>query len=87
MYKRFEPNLVNKVKAVSVLLLSMLILFPVELFAQGPNDPNPCDFGGGVTGSSETCPLDTWVWVLVVVAAILGAAKLYARKNEQNEYS
>ena len=84
MYKRFEPNLVNKVKAVSVLLLSMLILFPVELFAQS-GDPNPCDFGGGVTGSSETCPLDTWVWVLVVVAAIFGAVKLYARKDEQNQ--
>jgi len=62
-----------------------LILFPVELFAQGPNDPNPCDFGGGVTGSSETCPLDTWVWVLVVVAAILGAVILSKKQKLQKQ--
>ena len=87
MYKRIESKLVNKGIAVSVLLLSLLFLLPVELFAQGPNDPSPCDFNGGVTSGSETCPLDTWIWVLVVMAAIFGAVKLYAHKKEQNQYS
>jgi len=88
MYKKNESNLVNKIITVSVFLLSLQFLFPITLFAQGPsNDPNPCDFNGGVTSGSTTCPLDTWVWVLVAAAAILGTVKLYVLKTKQNQYS
>ena len=59
-----------------------LILSPAILFAQDES----CQ-GSDPTGSNTNCPLDTWVWVLVVAAAILGAIKLYAHKNEQNQYS
>jgi len=59
-----------------------IIMCPAILFAQDES----CQ-GSDPTGSSTTCPLDTWVWILVIAAAILGAVKLYARKNEQKSYS
>jgi len=43
--------------------------------------------GQDPTGNSTTCPLDTWVWVLVAAAAILGTVKLYVLKTKQNQYS
>jgi len=58
------------------------MLWPALLFAQDES----CQ-GSDPTGSSTTCPLDTWVWVLVAAAAILGTVKLYAHENEQNQYS
>ncbi|WP_158989300.1 hypothetical protein [Mucilaginibacter sp. L196] len=78
-------------KIVVSIFILLLILLPAILLAQGPGDPGgpgtPCDVNSGIIGSSQTCPLDTGVWILVVVVAILGAIKLYARKNEQNQYS
>jgi len=39
--------------------------------------------GQDPTGNSTTCPLDTWVWVLVAAAAILGAVILSKRQKLQ----
>jgi hypothetical protein len=55
-----------------------LILLPGMLLAQD----EACQ-GQDPTGNSTTCPLDTWVWVLVAAAVILGTIKLYGHKNEQ----
>ncbi len=78
----------NKNKIINKILLfafstGFMILYPVLLFAQD----NTCQDGSGVTGNNPDCPLDTWVWVLVAAAAIFGVIKLYARKNEQKQYS
>ena len=55
-----------------------LILSPAILFAQDES----CQ-GSDPTGSNTNCPLDTWVWVLVVAAAILGALILSKKQKVQ----
>ena len=74
----------NKIfnKLLLFIFTAGLMLWPGLLFAQDES----CQ-GSDPTGSSTTCPLDTWVWVLVAAAAIFGAVKLYAHENEQNQYS
>jgi len=41
--------------------------------------------GQDPTGSSTTCPLDTWVWLLVAAAAIAGAIILSKKQKLQKE--
>jgi len=81
MYNRIN---INYIKFSGVLMC--FILLPALSFAQVSEG---CGFGGDndPTGGNTQCPLDTWVWVLVVAAAIFGAIKLYAHKKEQNQYS
>lgn len=73
----------NKIfsKVLLFMFTAGLVLSPAILLAQD----EACQ-GQDPTGSSTTCPLDTWVWVLVVIAAVFGVIKLYAQKNEQNQY-
>jgi hypothetical protein len=63
-----------------VLFIGVIILLPLNLFAQdeacGGDDP---------TGSSTVCPLDTWVWVLIVAAVIFGTISLYRRQKMQTQ--
>jgi hypothetical protein len=61
---------------VLFLLTTGLILLPGMLQAQDES----CQ-GQDPTGSSTTCPLDTWVWLLVAAAAIAGAIILSKRQN------
>ncbi|WP_461451102.1 hypothetical protein [Mucilaginibacter sp.] len=71
-------------KKLTLIFILVLLLCPTLIFGQGPsNDPNPCDFNGGVTGNSTVCPLDTWVWVLVIGAVVLGAISLSRKKPVQ----
>ena len=51
---------------------------PAILFAQDES----CQ-GQDPTGNSTTCPLDTWVWVLVAAAAIWGMLELNKNKTVQ----
>jgi len=55
-----------------LIITTLLVLVPGMLLAQDES----CQ-GQDPTGNSTTCPLDTWVWLLVIVAAVLGAVKLY----------
>jgi len=55
-----------------LLLTISFVLLPGMLLAQDES----CQ-GQDPTGNSTTCPLDTWVWVLVIAAAVLGVVKLY----------
>ena len=50
---------------IAVVFINLLGLAPLALKAQDPscgfnNDPNPYD----------TCPLDTWVWILAAVVVV-----------------
>lgn len=60
------------------ILLGCLLLIPAASFAQGvPNctgDDDPYD----------TCPLDTYVWLLAIIALIFGAVYLYRQQKEQS---
>jgi len=76
MYTRNKG--INKV-LISLLTL-VLLLLPGIVLAQD----EACQ-GQDPTGNSTTCPLDTWVWVLVIAAAIFGAVKLSAH-NSHNQY-
>jgi hypothetical protein len=68
-------------KAAIAILTLVLLLSPGVLLAQDES----CQ-GQDPTGTSTTCPLDTWVWVLVIAAAIFGAIKLSANKKQQDQY-
>jgi len=64
-------------KVIITLLTLVLLLSPGILLAQD----EACQ-GQDPTGNSTTCPLDTWVWVLVIAAAIFGMVKLSARNQQ-----
>jgi hypothetical protein len=65
---------------VAVIAINVLCLSPLALKAQDPNcgiygDSNPYD----------TCPLDTWVWVLAAVVVVFVVVKMN-RKAAQTAY-
>ena len=69
-------------KIVSLIILSgSVVLLPTISFAQGGD--LPC--GGDDPTTSTPCPLDTWVWVLAVVAVILGAMYLQRKQKLQRQ--
>jgi len=64
-------------KVIITLLTLVLLLSPGILLAQD----EACQ-GQDPTGNSTTCPLDTWVWILVIAAALFGMVKLSARNQQ-----
>ncbi|MHB8208574.1 hypothetical protein [Mucilaginibacter sp.] len=70
----------NKIfnKLLRFIFTAVMVMSPAILFAQDES----CQ-GQDPTGNNTTCPLDTWVWMLVAAAAILGAVKLYAHKKNK----
>jgi len=70
----------NKIfnKLLVFIFTAAMIMSPAILLAQDES----CQ-GQDPTGNSTTCPLDTWVWVLVAAAAILGAVILSKRQKLQ----
>ena len=54
--------------------ITLLLAISVHhLFAQGTT---PCD-----PDDPSTCPLDTWVWILVAAALIFATAQLYRKQK------
>jgi len=70
----------NKIfnKLLGLIFTAAMIMSPAILFAQDES----CQ-GQDPTGNSTTCPLDTWVWVLVAAAAIWGMLELNKNKTVQ----
>ncbi|MHB8208576.1 hypothetical protein [Mucilaginibacter sp.] len=70
----------NKIfnKLLRFIFMAAMVMSPAILFAQDES----CQ-GQDPTGNSTTCPLDTWVWVLVAAAAILGTVILSKRQKLQ----
>ena len=69
-------------KIVSLIILAgSIMLLPANSFAQGGD--LPC--GGDDPTSNNPCPLDTWVWVLAVIAVILGAIYLQRKQKLQGQ--
>jgi hypothetical protein len=68
-------------KIVSLIILAgSVVLLPSISFAQSADQP--C---GGDDPTVPVCPLDTWVWLLAVVAAILGAIYLQRKQKLQRQ--
>jgi len=63
-------------KIILFIFTAGLLLSPAILLAQDES----CQ-GQDPSGNSTTCPLDTWVWVLVAITAILGAVMLRKRQK------
>jgi len=64
----------------------ILMTSPGRALAQAPGgDPGepgtPCDVNGGVVGSSTSCPLDNWVWVLAIGGTAAGVLNLRNRQK------
>jgi hypothetical protein len=69
-------------KIVSLIILAgSIILLPSISFAQSAD--LPC--GGDDPTTSTPCPLDTWVWVLAVIAVVLGAMYLHRKQKLQGQ--
>jgi hypothetical protein len=65
-------------KVILFIFTAGLIISPAILLAQD----EACQ-GQDPTGNNTTCPLDTWVWVLVIAAAIFGAVILSRKQKLQ----
>jgi hypothetical protein len=69
-------KLISVYKAAAFIVLSgSLLLLPIVSSAQ---DDLPCDDSNPYDVS---CPLDTWVWVLAVIALTLGAWQIYRQQT------
>jgi len=53
-----------------------LLLLPFNSFAQDL----PCS---DLDPTQSPCPLDSWVWVFFIAAAIFGAIKIYRQQKQQ----
>jgi hypothetical protein len=65
-------------KVFYIIIASVVFLLDITLVLAQPGsggDPLPCD------PDDPTCPLDTWVIVLVVIAAVFAAIHLYRQKK------
>ncbi|MFD0792206.1 hypothetical protein ACFQZX_01180 [Mucilaginibacter litoreus] len=71
-------RIINKTSLLTILALILLIL-PFTVFAQ--IDDLPC---GGDDPYATECPLDTWVWVLIVGAAAFGTSLINRNKEPKN---
>jgi len=69
-------NSIYKLVALIILSGSMLLL-PIVSFAQGGD--LPC--GGDDPTNSNPCPLDSWVWVLALIAVVFGTIYLHRRQK------
>jgi hypothetical protein len=78
MFRINKSNFTSKI--IPFIILMGLVLSPAISFAQdeacGGDDP---------TGGSTVCPLDTWVWVLVIAAVVFGTLRLYHRQKLQSQ--
>ena len=78
MLKCGRGNFNSIYKIVSLIILSgSMLLLPVISFAQGGD--LPC--GGDDPTTSTPCPLDSWVWVLALIAVIFGTIYLYRQQK------
>jgi hypothetical protein len=66
---------------VAIVAACGVLLLPFGSFAQDL----PCE-DQDPTGTNP-CPLDTWVWVLVVAAVVFGAWQLYRRQKMQSAHT
>jgi hypothetical protein len=55
----------------------VLLISALSTFAQSGGNPDPC----GPNDNDGTCPLDTWVIVLVAAISVFAAFRLYRRKK------
>jgi hypothetical protein len=78
--KEVSNSIYKKIVSLTILAGSILLL-PSISFAQGGD--LPC--GGDDPTTSTPCPLDTWVWVLAVVAVIFGAMYLQRKQKLQRQ--
>jgi hypothetical protein len=77
MCRRGKFNFITKV-LTAIIAAGTLLLLPFSSFAQDL----PCE-DQDPTGSNP-CPLDTWVWILVIAAVVFGAWHLYRRQKLQS---
>lgn len=73
----------NKLKDKLITALVLMFLTLATFTVQGqPPDPTEgdCNIPAG-GGADEPCPLDTWVYVLVIAAIIYGVYKLQKKQQ------
>jgi hypothetical protein len=75
----------KKITKSIALLFILNILIVTTALAQGTVNP-PCSTDPDDAGyNPDGCPLDTYVWILAIVALVFGAVYLYRQQKAQNE--
>lgn len=64
-----------------ITILCIGLMIAVASFAQGGE---PCDPGGDPSGGDHICPIDSWVYVLIVAVILIAAKKAYAIKKAKS---
>jgi hypothetical protein len=77
MCRKGKFNFVSKV-LTAIMMATILISLPITLLAQSGD--LPCS---DQDPTQSPCPLDTWVWWLVIAAAIFGAIRLNRKQRSQ----
>lgn len=74
----------KKLKRSAALLFILNILMVTAALAD-PGDGTPCSGDIDDPGYNPNgCPLDTYVWILVIAAVIFGAIYLHRQQKAQN---
>jgi hypothetical protein len=72
-----------KKSTATLFAVAFLTFLPFLLFAQ--TGPPPCD-PSGTEGDpyTDTCPLDSWVWVLVILAIVAVTYQTFRKRKAIN---
>jgi hypothetical protein len=72
-----------KKRTAMLFAVAFLTFLPFLLFAQ--TGPPPCD-PSGTEGDpyTDTCPLDSWVWVLVILAIVAVTYQAFRKRKAIN---
>jgi hypothetical protein len=82
---KFNREISGALKTITIRFLGVVYLtfVPFLLFAQ--TGPPPCD-PSGTEGDpyTDTCPLDSWVWVLVILAIVAVTYQTFRKRKAIN---
>lgn len=82
---KFKEDISGMFEKITIRLWGVVFLtfVPILLFAQ--TGPPPCD-PNGTEGDpyTDSCPLDTWVWLLVALAVLTVIYQSFRKKRALN---
>ena len=82
---KLRGEISEAIKKVTIRVLGVIFLTFVPLLVFAQTGPPPCD-PNGTEGEpySDNCPLDNWVWLLVVFAIIAVTYQAFRKRKALN---